>query len=1239
MIRISAEHIYVLCNSTGRPFTDLLDRLIRTSAAIVGIPPTAVSDNPRTNIPDGGVDTEVSAAASSSDPWNYFATASAWQYKAVEVTSLTDAMLTAEIEGGSKTYVRDLIQRGYGYRMCIADHGSPERKHEMEAVLNIAIKNINRSAPDCIVLFANDIVAWTNAFPPIAAELTGSELTGFFHFQAWAANARSSTPTYVPTPESALIQENVRKHLDWSNSPTVPKLTISGDAGVGKTRTVFEAISEMAEVRSLVLYTDDEDEAIELARGIANQSGLYAVIVADECMDTAAFLISRALQGCEERTRLITIDNTLERTDKSELRLAQVSLATLEKILEANFPQIEQTRRYRYCHLAQGFLRFAVSLCANDNLIVQQGHIGESLHDTKSYLGTMFGNDRPFETADQTALDLISLVERCGVIGNVSKELEDLCSLTGLDPSDVRTRLHRMQKKTGLVGRAGRYFYVTPTPIAMVCFQSAWSRWAEIDTRTFLDKFPRNLTASFLLRVSRSSKEVGQVVTAYFRNWVLSRGGDIFSNQVDTEQLLLLVRANPEQMMHRLHSLVLSASANQLAAGYHTGRRALVTEVAEIAAFPQWFPLAEEMLFGLALHETERDIGNNATELWKGLFPIINSTVATPFPDRLNILRRRKTDEDPTVRGLCVSALQEATEERSIHMVSSSTFGRRVPPAHWLPKTWDEYFSYLQESLSLLRELSLDKDTAVRTRATTAFIQSIRNAMFHGILEPTKKGAGEIPKHVRPILRSELREFLLLSTSQFGTDTDTEKGRKAPFIETWIAELASSDLHDQLVEEVGPDTWSHYIEQAAWERRVNNLAERLIHEHGALSSELPWLNSRDAGSSFDLGVKIGRLDERLSHLEMIVRSCRESRAINFARGYFTGASDAVSNQTPHEASFVRSKLNTALDAIWQDDPILGFSVMLPSGDFLSSFERSIAGVKAKQIPAALLQSLAAWNGPRHTTALEARRAAETLLESAKSGDEYAATTGLDFIQFLLMRDQQVDAMGFLATLFEDASLETVFGLLELTATQSKQFSHWFSKLFVTALSANPARATKLVVEMMKSDRYEVGKAASELISVAGAFEPRLLMEAIGEAMTDRQGKVSFLVRKFPISTLPAEVIIEWIRENGVEGARVLARHVPGPFIGANGPELHPVTKFLMDTFGEDKGVFASFVAGIHTGGVFVGSIADWAERGAALAEQFLDYPNESIRKWARGEVAFSSESADHFREREEEEHF
>jgi hypothetical protein len=98
MIRITAENIYVLRNSTGKPFTDLLDRLIRSSAATCGIPPSAVLDNPRTNLPDGGVDTQVTTG-SRSDPAGYFSVSTTWQYKAIALKEFTDTKVKEEITG------------------------------------------------------------------------------------------------------------------------------------------------------------------------------------------------------------------------------------------------------------------------------------------------------------------------------------------------------------------------------------------------------------------------------------------------------------------------------------------------------------------------------------------------------------------------------------------------------------------------------------------------------------------------------------------------------------------------------------------------------------------------------------------------------------------------------------------------------------------------------------------------------------------------------------------------------------------------------------------------------------------------------------------------------------------------------------------------------------------------------------------------------------------------------------
>jgi hypothetical protein len=1235
MIRIAVEHIYVLRNSTGKPFTDLLDRLIRNSAATLGIPPSAVLDNPRTNYPDGGVDTQVTIGAQL-DPWGYLNGPSTWQYKAVALKDFTDSKVKAEISGDSKTYVRSLLQEGYAYRLCIADDGPAEKKTEIKALLDAEIKKVNPAAPESIVLFASEVVAWVNTFPAIAAEMLGSSMKDFFHFATWQNRERAVTKTFVATPESAVIFKNVQSHLDWKNKPTTTRLTVSGDAGVGKSRTVFEAIAALPGVAPLALYTDDEDKALDLARAMANHQNLYAVIVADECLDATAFQLAKILQGVEHRVRLITIDNALERADKTELRLNRISTSTVEKIVEVNFPNIDQGRRFRYCQLAEGYLRFAIFLCDNDDLIVQQGHLGQLLTDTKGYLGRLFGGDGPFEEADFESLMVVSLVERCGVIGNVFPELERLCALVKLDPKDVRERLHRMQKTNGLVGRAGRYFYVTPTPIAMVCFQAAWSKWAELEPKPFLESFPRDLVPSFLARMARAPQEVGKVVNGYFRNWELSRGGDIFTDTNETEQLLLLVRSAPDQMVPWLHNLVLTATPEQLGKEYGGGRRNLVVEASEIAAFPQWFVFAEEILFTLARHETEPGLGNNATKVWSGLFPIM-SYVATPFDERLKVIQERSRKGDAATKILCVEALQSSLDDQTIHMMGSHTYGNRIAPTPWHPKTYGELYSHMSACLGELNGLSCDADEAVRDKASGALIRSIRRLVFRGFTQQAKEGAGKLPPHVRPVLRAELREFVLLNNSEHSPHSEEEKKQRAQFVDEWVKELASTDLHDRLVEDVGPDSWDHHLEQTEWEGRIRELASHLLQQEEDFDRELPWLNSDKARSSVEFGVQLGRLDEGLKFLDRIVSVCCANRNPNLARGYFAGVSEVTRPRLPSEtAEVVRKKLSASLDELWGKDPVLGFHVMTPSGDFVQSFARAIAGVREKKIHAGFLHTFVAWNGPRHTSPVEARLAAQTLLHAAREGDEDAANTGIEFMVFLLMRTTDLeDKLAWLQTVFDDESLDVIFGLLEQATLKAKKLSHWFSQIFARVLPANPDRATSILIQMMQSESYETSEAATGLFATVAAARPRQLMDGIGKAMLSKERNLNFLFRKFPIVSLPEDVVIQWLDKHGLEGARLLARNVPGPFMGNNGPDLNAVTRFILENYGSDDIVFSNWITGMQ-GGAFAGSIADHMEQRASKAEPFLNFPIEAVRRWARGEIMFADENVESFRLTEEE---
>ena len=133
--------------------------------------------------------------------------------------------------------------------------------------------------------------------------------------------------------------------------------------------------------------------------------------------------------------------------------------------------------------------------------------------------------------------------------------------------------------------------------------------------------------------------------------------------------------------------------------------------------------------------------------------------------------------------------------------------------------------------------------------------------------------------------------------------------------------------------------------------------------------------------------------------------------------------------------------------------------------------------------------------------------------------------------------------------------------------------------------------------------------------------------------------MSFLFRKYPIVSLPEDVVIQWLERHGLEGARLLARHVPGPFVGGNGPDLNPITRFILERYGDDERVFSSWVAGMYSGRGFTGSIADYTERRSAMAEPFLKFPIVAVQKWARGEIQFAEENVPKFRLKEEEEKF
>jgi hypothetical protein len=1232
---INADHFTIFLDTTGKPFTQFMNSVLRASAAKLGIPPTDVHTNLRVSVPDGGIDSQIDKGAD--DPNGYLARPTVWQYKARKFSEITEAVLHNEIEGSSKENVRELIRRGYAYRLCICEDSDPSRKLAMQQKLDGIIKDVYPSAPPNLVLLPSDIAEWANHYPAVVARCLGLPADKFRYFQSWRASAVAETPTFVPPESYGDLNRRVAAHLDWSQKPSEVALTVYGDAGTGKTRSVFEALDSQTNQRELVLYTTDEQAAIEIATALTNDDTPNAILVADECLSQARFRLSDILRGSEKRVRLITIDNAKERnrTLAPELLIRRATDQETLNVLSANFDPVPLERRLKYAAIAGGFLRFAIYVCAHDSEIQEAGTLSPALKDAHSYYEYRFSGRFGFIQEDREALEIVALVDRVGYRGDKWDELDILCKIVHQNPQDTRKRIERIRTQTGLISSAGRFYYVTPAPIAMIAFESAWDRWAAADPVTFLKQIPEELIQAFQDRVSSAPSEVGAIVGRFFRDWTIAKGAQILGSESDTRRLVALVAADPKTQAPLLRTLVESARRSQIKGdesggfpfGGITPRRLIVSVAEELAQFSDFFADAEAILFRLALHETEPSIGNNATNTWKGLFRIYLSGTDMPFAQRYQILKQHLSGNKPEEKKLAVSAAAAAIDRNAVRTVGPPLFGSLVPPKEWQPRTHRDYFDAIRDSMSLLLAATSDLDPDVSIAAKDWLLSAATHLLWAGLIEPVREALeGKLTGDMRPRMAALVRESYSRTNHPDVRDTSLQARTN---LETWLISLESKTLHGRLIENIAAEPWNHHFEEQKWRTRVVDLAQDLYENPDAFTEELGWLNSNQAKAAAEIGHFLGLRDGAdLRLLDQVVNSAIEEKADALARGYFYGLTLTESRKS--------ERIGQALDRIQAVNPPLAFYVMLPAGDLVKTFKRAMSMVAAGQVAPRLLSNLLVWVGNRKTTPEEAADAVNLLLPMAKSGDSEAGTTAIDFIAYQLHGAS--DDQELILTQMFGAQLKNLWALLGAVVLNPGRQGHWFATVLLAAASFNPERSCKIGVAMLLSDSLQFAQEGEGTLAQLAHRFPEEMMEAIGAYVTADESKNQFFLRKFTVfTTLPVEVVTTWLQRVGVNGARAIARHLPRPFLDQSGtPKIPPLTEFVLTRFEDDDRTFREFVNGTHSFQLYRGSYASAREHEALQANPFLTSPLRRIREWAQLEIRQAQEDVTTHRISEEE---
>lgn len=1214
MAHLTPGDLRQLAGGGGERFVHFVDRLVRATAFQFGLSQSEIQTQLRVNIKDGGVDTYV-ARKIEGEPIGWFQEPTCWQFKACDGVDIDDKEkkkaqneLQKEIH---KPHVEKLIKNGHGYRFCLLGDLTPEKVEHWEDQLKKESLKINPKAPVPRVIHGGHLLDWAERYPAIVAWLKHSA-TGVLYWEAWESNCHSLTPIYVPNPEWQNVGDRIRRHIDFADKTiSFPCLAIGGAAGVGKTRLVFETLNEFESSPSMVLYATDDITAKEVAIDVANNAERSVILVADECSLEQRHILNEILSGHTSRVRVICLDNVaVQSSSPNQMWLSADQLKNTEEILKNNFAEVPGDRRRQYARLAGGFVRLAGDMCKHDAELAS-GDISAVTSTVEDYIRHRI----PAESF--SFLCLLALFHKVGYSNEVKAELDSLCKIAEFKRKDAIDCVQSVKETPGFVVQAGRYWYVSPEIVARVLFDEGWKVWGRTDPETFIQELPTGLRKQLIDRFAKiAGEEVRAELADFFRRWLTELNAEQLANPEIAEFAASVVEVMPQNHLPFLRSIICSASIEELGniLGHFPGakwgpRRTLVWLLENLVVFPELFDDAEACLFALASVETEPNIANNATGVWRELFRVYQSGTATPFDHRLGILQKRLSEGHDYE--LVQAALSEILSNSGGKIVGRPIVAGRLRPSTWMPQDYSEESKCYLDTLILCREYILKGDEQQRNCVFPVLSNGVFFILAKGLLQ-------HLSGQINPSMLSDSECRTLVNQVDEFIENHRETSRSETVylkkVEDWIDSFRPSDFDGQLRSICSRDVWDRrFSSDPNTEDEMSELANVIVTNPSQLDAHLQWLTTPEARASELLGFRIGRQDSAGQCADAILKCAAETCAASLARGYVRGMVGA--NRDPSTEIIKR------FDEIQRRCPEVAIDILNYGGDAFDALNRAEQLVSTGKVSAAHLATFAMGIGKRELTANEVAQLLPFFSDAARLGDSSSASAGLRFLETRLLFEER---RGYERCLELATGRANAWELVRLSIPHVKgqHSAHEWRDIVDQLAKYEPESAVEICCQTLLSDSYSLGKKADELLQELASNSPNAVMTGLGKLLLDKDSgwRLQIQVLRDIISKLPQKIVLDWVQSNGVRGAEVIARHLPCPFIDENGSPVVPtLLDVILRDFNDDS-VLSAFSAGVHSGESWWGNAADRFRAEADAARMFLSHDNEQIRKWAKREI-------------------
>lgn len=628
---------------------------------------------------------------------------------------------TAELDSGRHAGLLEAIKGGADYVLFWANDPTDVVRSTVQESFTKGVRNIRGDA-SVTVLFADEIERLCYQHVAVLAQNGAAPISGLVPLEVWARQFQLIEFQADQSRETTL--DLLRRHATSNDEPA--ELHIFVDSGVGKSRLVYEALSQDGISERVLVAPDPANWDRGLLSIIASTSGSSLVLVVDDCDTEDRSALARLVGLSQGRVRLITVGSRTNRErpidDRRRREVLPLEAAANQKI--AKSIGLDEQQAALVANLTEGYPGLAATLAK----AIAYGAPGATMLArirADDDIGSVLA--RLVDEAGVPLLGLLALFERIGFDDELAPELALVCQAFGVAEAQVREAAERELQR--FVSTAGRFRRVTPRLFAI------WlaSRFLATRPGVIVDEMsqlPETLRERIVdqMREFAGDPVVSRTIGALLERPPFSSGAIARVDEGAARLLHVAAIVNPGAAIAAIERIMEGATTEVLLAA-RAARHGVVEAITLLLWFVEHFERAATAALRLALAENE-PWSNNATGTLQGIYRIFLGGTGASYAQRITWTREVVETLGPAALPVIIPGLALAFDPHETRR--SHNFGGRTAPEEWRPNSLADEVAARRSAWSLLIEVAI-ADPSSRPEVAKALARGIRTAIARGM--------------------------------------------------------------------------------------------------------------------------------------------------------------------------------------------------------------------------------------------------------------------------------------------------------------------------------------------------------------------------------------------------------------------------------------------------------------------------------------------------------------------------